>query len=208
MNVTKGRYWGFVVYPDSLPNNYIDLINSIGIPMCFSPLHDKDINPDGSIKKPHYHVLCYYDNVTSYNNVNNNVCKLLNGTIPIKIENLRSMYRYHIHLDNPEKFQYDDKDRIFFNGFDTSKVEILSKTDLLKLKRSILEIIEEKSIYEYSDLINFLNNNDLIDLLDIASGNTVFFNAYIHSKRNKFKDTMRAFESSLIDLEDNHKNYR
>lgn len=196
MSVTKGRNWGFVVYPDSLPDNYIDLINNMGVPMCFSPLHDMDVNPDGSNKKPHYHVLVYYDNTTTYNNVLHNICEPLNGTIPIKIENLRSMYRYHIHLDNPEKFQYDDKCRQFFNGFDVSRVETLSKTDLLKLKRSILDIIEEKRIYEYSDLINFFNNKDMTELLDIATSNTIFFNTYLKSKKCKVRESISHSDTS------------
>ena len=32
-------------------------------------LHDKDVNPTGEVKKPHYHVICYYENSTTYNNV-------------------------------------------------------------------------------------------------------------------------------------------
>ena len=113
-----GRSWAFVMYPESMPDNWVDIIRDTGLPMAISPLHDKDLNPTGEEKKAHYHVICYYENPTTQNNVYQNVCKPLNATIPLKLESMRGMYRYHIHMDNPEKYQYDDRDRQFFNGFD------------------------------------------------------------------------------------------
>lgn len=59
MKVVKGRNWAFLVYPESLPSNWEDIITETGLPMAFSPLHDKDVNPNGEEKKPHYHVICY-----------------------------------------------------------------------------------------------------------------------------------------------------
>ena len=56
MKKITGRSWAFVMYPDSMPDNWEEIISSTGLPMAISPLHDKDINPTGEIKKPHYHV--------------------------------------------------------------------------------------------------------------------------------------------------------
>ena len=116
----KGRNWAFVVYPESLPKNWEEIITETGLPMVFSPLHDKDVNPTGEVKKSHYHVICYYENPTTSRAVKEYVTDKLNGTIPIKLESMTGMYRYHLHLDNPEKYQYDDRDRKFFNGFDVN----------------------------------------------------------------------------------------
>ena len=82
---TKGRNWAFVAYPESMPENWFELLQGTGLPIAVSPLHDKDVNPDGSIKKPHYHMICYYENTTTFKNVKENVCDLINGTIPIKL---------------------------------------------------------------------------------------------------------------------------
>ena len=194
MSKITGRCWAFCVYPDSLPSNYEEIITNTGLPMCFSPLHDKDVEEDGSIKKAHYHVICYYENPTTENNVKINVCDKLHGTIPLKLENMRGMYRYHIHLDSPNKFQYDDRDRRFFNGFDKNEVEKLTSTQILRLKRDIISIIKEKDFYEYSDLTNFLDKKDLVDMLDVCVSNTMFFTAYLNSKRNKLKDSSRYIE--------------
>ena len=105
-------------------------------------------------------------------------------TIPIKLESLRGMYRYHLHLDNPDKYQYDDRDRILLNGFDVSSVNELTRTEVDKLKRSIQQIIVDNNIYEYSDLLMLLSDADEVQLWSVASNNTLFFNTFITSLRN------------------------
>lgn len=183
----KGRNWAFVVYPDSLPNNWEEIIIDTGLPMVFSPLHDKDLNPTGEEKKPHYHVICYYENATTSRAVKENVTDKLNGTIPIKLESMTGMYRYHLHLDNPEKYQYDDRDRKFFNGFDVNKVDSLTYTEISKLLQQIQSFIRDNGIIEYSDLLDILYDNDLFSLWDVARNHTLLLNTYINSRRYKTK---------------------
>ena len=183
--MTKGRYWGFVCYPESLPSDYEDIITNIGVPMAMSPLHDKDVNPDREVKKPHYHCIVYYDNTTTMKSVKENVCDKLNATIPIKLESMRGMYRYHLHLDNPEKYQYPDNERRFFNGFDTNRVDSLTETEISQLLNQIEQIIIDKSIIEYADLIDLLTKEDLINLKNVARNHTFYLSTYIRSRRYK-----------------------
>ena len=187
MNVKqKGRYWACVVYPESLPTNWLEILQLSGLAVAISPLHDKDIDPTGEPKKEHYHLLLCYDGPTTYNNVKN-LCDTLNATIPIKIESPRGMYRYHIHLDNPEKYQYDDRDRILMNGIDPASFNGLTSSEILKIKREIITLIEDNAITEYRDLIKFFNQNDMIDFFQVASSSTLFINTYLNSFRNKKK---------------------
>lgn len=185
MKNTKGRFWAFVMYPESLPNNWRDIITEIGVPMAISPLHDKDIDPTGEEKKAHYHCIVSYEGPTTFNQVKNNVCDRLNATIPIKLESIKGMYRYHTHMDNPEKYQYNDNDREFFNGFDVKSVNNLSKTEILKIKKELQHFIIDNQIEEYSDLLDLLLENECNDMYDVASSHTIFFNTYLTSKRNK-----------------------
>ena len=188
----KGRNWAFVVYPESLPKNYEEIIQELGLPMAFSPLHDKDIDPTGEPKKPHFHVICYYENTTTFKNVKENVTDLLNGTIPIKLESMVGMYRYHLHLDNPEKYQYDDRLRKFYNGFDVSKVSALTTTEVNKICKQIQDMVIKYHFSEYSDLLDFLKDNELNDIYDVAMNKSYFFNTYIRSRKTK-----TLFEKSI-----------
>lgn len=185
----KGRYWGFVGYPESLPNDWQEIIIESGLQCAISPLHDKDVDPTGELKKPHYHFIVVYDGPTTKNNVEA-FCKKINATIPIKLESIRGMYRYHLHLDNPEKQQYDDRDRILLNGFDTNAVNELTKTEVNKYKREILTFIEDNDVLEYCDLLTTLLDNDMLQLVDVATSHTILFHTFITSRRNKKKEKL------------------
>lgn len=187
MKRITGRSWAFVMYPESMPIDWQDKIIEIGIPIAISPLHDKDLNPTGETKKPHYHCIIYYENPTTLNSVKTNVTDLLNATIPIKLESMRGMYRYHLHLDNPEKYQYDDRDRQFLNGFDIDLANKLTKTEINKLIREIHSFILDNDIFEYWDLMCILKDNELYNLYDVASSNTILFKSLLDSKRHKAK---------------------
>ena len=192
MNVKqKGRYWACVCYPESLPTNWLEILQNSGLALAISPLHDKDVNPTGEPKKPHYHLLLCYDGPTTYNNVKN-LCDSLNATIPIKIESPRGMYRYHIHLDNPEKAQYDDRNRILMNGLDPANFNGLTETEQFKIKCELLQLIRDNKIYEYANLIDYLKALELKDYLTVAMKNTLFFNSYLSSARNSIKSQGRT----------------
>lgn len=183
----KGRNWAFVMYPESMPDDWFDRLQMTGLPFAISPLHDKDLNPTGEEKKPHYHVICYYENSTTQKAVKELVCDLVNATLPIKLESMQGMYRYHIHQDNPEKYQYDDRDRSFINGFDVSKVESLTYTEVSKLLQSIQKFIVNEHITEYSDLLDILLDSNEFNMWDVARNHTLFLNSYITSRRYKTK---------------------
>lgn len=53
----RGRNWAFLVYPESAPGNWLDLLDDLKVPAYVSPIHDLDVDGDGVIKKAHYHVL-------------------------------------------------------------------------------------------------------------------------------------------------------
>ncbi len=192
----KGRNWAFVMYPESMPEDWFDRLQMTGLPFAISPLHDKDMNPTGECKKPHYHVICYYENSTTQKSVKELVCDLVNATLPIKLESMSGMYRYHIHIDNPEKYQYDDRDRIFINGFDRNKVDALTYTEVSKLMMEIQQLIQKECILEYADLLDILLDNDLFNMWDVARNNTLFLNTYISSRRYKTKQQKASDETS------------
>ena len=54
--VQKGRDWTFIVYPESAPLDWRNILDETHIKWIESPLHDKDFNADGTLKKPHWHI--------------------------------------------------------------------------------------------------------------------------------------------------------
>lgn len=182
----KKRHWAFVAYPESLPDDWFNLLKQTGLKIAISPLHDRDVNADGTPKKPHYHVMLSYEGPTTYGNVERFTRGTMNGTIPQPLESPAGMYRYLTHEDNPEKVQYDKADIRTLNGFNIRDFVEMSKTEAIKTKREITAYILENGIMEYSDLMQMtMCDNAPDDWYEVASSNTLFFTALIRSLRYK-----------------------
>lgn len=184
----KKRYWTFVLYPESAPEDWRDILQRTGLEIAVSPLHDKDINPGTEeVKKPHYHLILCYEGPTTGNAVKK-LTDELNQPIPLPIDSVRGLYRYFTHKDNPEKFQYDEKDISSINGFDIADYSDLSSSEVSRIKLELTKFIKESDLTEYSDFMDKVIELDKQDYFLIASTNTIYFNNYLCSRRNKIKE--------------------
>ena len=181
----KKRNWAFVLYPESAPKNWREQLALTGLQCAISPLHDRDVNPTGEPKKPHYHVILAYSGPTSYNVVKSLTNGKLGQTIPQPIEQLEGYYRYFTHKDNPEKAQYSAADIETINGFDIRNYIDLTKSEVVRIKREIQAFIRDNQIYEYADLMDLLMDagEEMADHYEVAANNTVFFDRYLSSRR-------------------------
>lgn len=188
--MVKKRNWGAVIYPESAPENWIDILKLKGITFAVSPLHDKDIDEGANGNKPkkaHYHIVMVFGSPTTFNNVKA-ITDELNQPIPIPLESVRGYYRYFTHKDNPEKYQYDEKDIRLFNGFDVC--DVINSFEVFLHMKEIQNLIIENDIIEYCDLIDYLLINDYGELWNVACSHTLFFNSYITSKRHAYEKSL------------------
>lgn len=184
MSIQKKRHWAMVLYPESAPENWLELLQQTGLQCAVSPLHDCDVNPTGEPKKPHYHVIMSYSGPTTFNNVKSLTDSLFQP-IPIALDQVRGYYRYLTHMDNPEKAQYDASCIVTINGFNISDFVDLSRSELLQIKQNVISLVQAENILEYCDLLDFLLAGGMIVELDVAVSNTLLFDRYISSRRNK-----------------------
>lgn len=190
---TKKRNWAFLLYPESAPEDWREQLQLSGLQCAVSPLHELDINPDNTPKKPHWHIIVCYSGPTSFAVVKQ-LTDRLNQPIPQALEQVRGYYRYFTHKDNPEKAQYDESEITTINGFNISDFCELTKSEVLAYKKQLQDLIREREIYEYADLMDFLLDNELSTEYEVASNNTFFFEKYITSRRNKRKASMQVGE--------------
>ena len=183
--IIKKRNWAFVLYPESAPENWLETLRNTGLSIAISPLHDKDLNSNGEPKKAHYHIIMAYNGPTSYNVVKQ-LTDNLYQPIPQPLEQIKGYYRYFTHQDNPEKAQYNASEIECLNGFNILDFVDYTKSEVLKAKKELVNLILEQGFIEYCDFVNYVlfNRSDLH--FDVASGNTLFFNSYLKSA--KFKD--------------------
>lgn len=177
------RWWALEVYPESASENWQQLLN--GYKWALSPLHDKDVNADGSPKKAHWHLAVYFPNKAYYDEVVELAFALSKMKYVQPIKNLQGMIRYFAHLDNPEKFQYDPKEIKGYGGFDVAKY-LQSATDIDELMREIENFIRQNGVTEYADLIDISNDyhDEHPEWHKCISTHTIHFKAYVSSKRH------------------------
>ena len=143
----------------------------------------RSVNPTGESKKAHYHVILSYEGPTTYNNVKR-LTDSLNQPIPQPLEQVRGYYRYLTHEDNPEKAQYRKADIETLNGFAIQDFVEMTKSEVGKRTREIIQLIREGGITEYSDLIDILmdSGEGMAEHFEVARSNTLFFKAYLTSQ--------------------------
>lgn len=182
----KKRHWAFVAYPESLPEDWMGELKRSGLKVAISPLHDRDINADGTPKKPHYHIMLSYEGPTTYGNVERFTRGTMNGTIPQPLESPAGMYRYLTHEDNPEKVQYDKAEIRTLNGFNIRDFVEASKSEIDRVKGEITDYIRDNCITEYADLVTIARaDNAPDDWFSVVASNTLYFTALLRSWRYK-----------------------
>lgn len=200
------RNWVFIVYPESAPENWKDIIDDFHIPWACSPIHDKDINPGTlELKKPHYHVLLAFEGKKSYDQVLE-FTVLVNGTVPQRVQSLRGMVRYFAHLDNPEKYQYSITDIKCFGGFDVNSALLPTSSEEQQILHEIRDFIRDSDIFDFDVFMNFCDDHGKEDWAWCASKtSTLFVTAYINSRFKRVKtaldDQMQKLEKLKSELE-------
>ena len=165
----RTRNFATIVYLDSAPENWKSIIAESKIPCFISPLHDKDINPDGESKKAHYHVQVMFDSVKT-NEQAKEFFDTFKGVGCEVVNSARGYARYLCHLDNPEKAQYSIDDVMAYGGADYMHA-IGCAADKAKAIREMVVWIEENDCTCWADLFMYASQerSDWFDCL-INSG--------------------------------------
>lgn len=187
----KSKYFCCILYPDSSTYDVDKIIKSLAeehLTFAVSPIHDRDIEDDGSLKKCHYHLLLAYSSATTLNNIRGwfSAC----GMPESELHSVRvcasgvGYYRYLTHKDNPEKVQYDVNDIRVFNDSDElfkkfSKTASEKIDDLVR----IFQIVDELKTISFHSLIQYLmlNERDLFKMLTSSSALAICVKEYQRS---------------------------
>nr|CRY97212.1 hypothetical protein [uncultured prokaryote] len=179
---SRTRNYVGIVYPESAYPNWKEILAEECVPAVISPLHDKDVNPGtDETKKPHYHVMLCFGSVKTQKQAQAIFDKLsIKGVQCKPVSSVSGQARYLIHMDNPEKYQYNADDVVSLNGADWSTM-VMTSTDIFKTMISICEYCRKYNIVSYSDLCDFTMQHNF-DWFRIICSHTVFFKEYLKSR--------------------------
>ena len=149
----RTRNFATVVYPESAPSDWIDKLDQLHVAALISPLHDKDTNPSGEPKKPHYHVLLMFEGKKDYEKQVKPIFAEIGGVGREMVNSARGYARYLCHLDNPEKAQYEPSEVRCMGGADYTDITNLP-TDNRKMLAEIMGYIQENEIFSFAEFID------------------------------------------------------
>lgn len=187
----RTRNWTFVLYEDSAPDNWRELLEEQFLEWVESPWHDKDVNADGEPKKKHKHILLMFGGVKSYEQVKE-ITDLLHAPIPQRCHNAKAMVRYMAHLDNPEKAQYDVSEIIPHGGVDLAELLRPSSSERYTLIKEMIDYVRSAAVTEFQDLMDYAAAERFDDWFPLLCDSCAFVvGQYIKSQRHRALGSQR-----------------
>lgn len=177
--VARTRPYATVVYPDSAASDWLDRLAANHVQAFVSPLHDRDFNADGTPKKPHWHVLLYFDGPKTVEQAEATF-RTFGGVGREEVYSFVGYARYLCHLDNPEKAQYSPESVKSFCGGDYLAL-IGRPSDKYLAVQEMIDFVTENRITAYSTLLRYARSyrNDWFRVL--VDSCTMVMREYIKS---------------------------
>ena len=176
----RTRNFATVIYPESCPSNWKEILAEECVPAFASPLHDSDKNADGENKKAHYHIMIMFDGVKSDEQAKK-IFDKIGGVCLQRINVIRGYARYLCHLDNPEKAQYNISDVLSFGGADYQEI-ISLPSDKYKVIEEMIDFCEKYNITSFYLLSKYAFQNNDNWKKALADNSAIFMKEYLKSK--------------------------
>lgn len=180
-SIKRTRNYACIVYPESAPSDWQEILTQQFVPAFISPLHKDDVNPTGEKKKEHYHVMIMFDSVKTseqakelFNKIGGVGCDIIQST--------RGYARYLCHLDNPEKAQYNVDEVLCLCGADYVGIIGLA-TDKYKALAEMQEFCDIHDVISFSLLVKYarVHRSDWYRIL--CDCGSIFMREYLKSKK-------------------------
>ncbi len=191
-STSRTRNFACVVYPESAPRDWNNILAEQFVPAFISPIHDRDINPTGEDKKPHYHVVIMFDSVKTSEQAKQIFEKICGVGCEV-VQSLRGYARYLCHLDNPDKHQYDVAEVRQLCGADYTSIIGLA-TDKYKAIAEMIDFCYDNDIVAYSSLLEYARANRFDWFRVLCDNGTVVVKEYLKSRT---WDCQRATEQAF-----------
>lgn len=168
MTKDKARYFTFLLYPESIPNDWKMKLELLGVPIAISPLHDKDLSSvEGQeYKKAHYHVIYVAKNPVTAESVRLKIKRCLGSQsvakVQIVVQSVENLYLYLTHESKDaiakNKVKYAKEDIVLINNFDIDRYVTLDVEDKDDMLNEICDLIDEYDIANMRELRRFVRD--------------------------------------------------
>lgn len=160
----KSRFFTFLLYPESISEDWEMKLELLSVPMAISPLHDKDKAKTGGYKKPHYHVIYVAKNPVTADSVRVKIKRALGDQSVALVQIIRTsientyLYLTHESKDAIEKQKhvYDKADIKLLMNFDIERYITLDVEEKDYILDTVCNMIDEQNLANIKELKRFV----------------------------------------------------
>jgi hypothetical protein len=185
----RTRTWTVIVYPDSAPENWREVIENLHCPAFISPLHNADVSADGSPKKAHFHVVLCFKGKKSIQQIQA-ISDQLSGVHVdwehCAVGDISGMVRYLIHFDDPNKAQYPIEEIEAYAGADVL-AHFAQASDVDEVVGEMMDWLNEQGTTSFAALSRYARQNKPDWFRVLTSKRTVFIAQYCKSLQWEFE---------------------
>ena len=214
----KHVYFTFLLYPDSIPTDWVMKLESTDIAMAISPLHDKDktekkelLENGQEYKKSHYHVIYIAKTPVTADAVRKRIKRLLgdksvNMVQPIATSVVNA-YLYLTHESKDaiakKKHVYDKKDIKLLNNFDVERYQSLDAHERKEIIGTMLYVIKKAGLINIIELDEFFDDEDYVAQLK-AKGLPLPTKANYHTIVSQYTSLLNLYFAGMFQYQTNH----
>lgn len=175
------RNIAMMLYEDSCVPEWKQILEDEHIPSMWI-YHNRDKNPDGEDKKPHWHVLVCYEGKKSPEQLQALADALGAANHQYQeVQSMRGYARYLCHMDNPEKAQYDSSE-VHTVAIDYQAIVGMA-SDKYKSIAEMMDFCEQENIFSYYELMNYARIHRYDWFKSLCDNSTIVMKEYLKSKQ-------------------------
>lgn len=177
-NTDKSGLVSMIVYPESAAEDWIDYLYDTQLKVAISPLHDSDLNKDGSFQKPHHHIVIKYSSSVSwyaYAEIRDKIQAYVNFE---KVKSSEDIINYLTHDS------YSSAGKVKYSKDDIQWLHCCELDFMTNEYIRVIQYIEDNHMYSLRSLIqSLLSTDDRINrkLVEWITKNTYFVQCYLKS---------------------------
>lgn len=176
----RSRGWACIVYPESAIEGWVSALADEHVQVLISPLHDSDVNADGTPKKPHYHVLAMFENPTPEKTARELFAVAGVTAPPESVRSLKAYARYLVHMDDHDKHRYCEDDVVELCGASWGDVALDEAEEKDRILNDIEDWIDESGCVSYHALCSYARKNEP-SWTRVIRSSTIHLTAYVKS---------------------------
>lgn len=179
----RSLYYASILYSESAPDNWMQILEDTHIACLISPLHDMDLDKDGNYKKAHRHILFIFETLKSRRQMQTIIDKI--GAVGCEsVISPKAYALYLTHENAPDKAQYNPEDILALSGgydfLERAHNSTISRYDVIT---DIIRFCQSENIDCFADIVEYAldNNQEWFHVLSEGSSSIMLTN-YLKSR--------------------------